>query len=318
MDQQLQERVARMFMPYASAQLDRVRDRGTRFVQYTTAEAALSILSQKEVWMRNASCMNDHSEGHHGLRKVLEAYRSPTGERFQAALNDVHEGLTVELANNFDALTPSMLSHTYLACFSEHADDEDDHGRLSMWRAYGGSNGVAIVMNNHPFITPSNALNAWTSPVAYIRESEFVEQLETVTVELRNNRDLLRQFQRENLVEGVRRMLAFAAVSMKHIGFQEEREWRVIYLPHLASSARLIEDHVAIRGVPQPIFKIPMKNFPEEGFTGAEPAELINRIIIGPTQFPIAIRSSLLARLYELKVPDADAKVVVSGIPLRC
>jgi hypothetical protein len=318
MSEDVGERVARILMPYAHRKLDEVREHGTRFVQYTTAEAALAILTKREVWMRNASCMNDYSETRYGLQRVLEAYASPPGQRFQAALNAIHGGLTDDLKARFDPFTPSMLSHTYLACFSEHRDDEDEHGRLSMWRAYGGATGVAIVMNNHPFVTPSDALNAWTSPVAYIRGIEFIQELDAIASDLETNVDWLRSIPRENLVEAVLRMLVFAAVSIKHIGFEEEREWRVVYLPNLVASARLIEDHLAIRGVPQPVFKIPLMNYPEHGFTGAEPHELINRIIIGPTQYPIAVRSSLLARLYELEVANPQEKVVISGIPLRC
>jgi hypothetical protein len=318
MSEDLAERLGRMLMPYANARVDEVRKSGTRFVQYTTAEAALAILTSREVWMRNASCMNDYSETRFGFQRVYEAYASPPGQLFQAALDGVHAGTTDELKKRFDPLAPSVLSHTYLACFSEHRDEEDQHGRLSMWRAYGGQTGVAIVMNNHPFVSPSDALNAWTSPVAYVRGIEFIEQLEAIAAQISANTEWLRQIPREQLVEAVTRMLIFSAVSMKHIGFEEEREWRVVYLPHVATSTKLIEAHVAIGGVPQPIFKIPLVNYPDEGFTGAEPRELINRIIIGPTQYPIAVQSSLLARLYDLKVPNPHEKVVISGIPLRC
>ncbi len=177
---------------------------------------------------------------------------------------------------------------------------------------------MAIVMNSQPFVSPSDALNAWTAPVAYVRGLEFIRQMERVTIAIQKETEFLRSIPRDDLVEAVARTLIFAAVSLKHIGFEEEREWRVVYLPHLAVSKRLIEDHVCIRGIPQPIFKIPMKDYPDEGFVGAEPPALINRIIVGPTQYPVAVRSSLVAQLIQLNVPDAHAKVVVSGIPLRC
>ena len=44
---------------------------------------------------------------------------------------------------------------TYLTSISEHRNKEDTFGRLSMWRAYGETTGVALVMNNSPFLTPS-------------------------------------------------------------------------------------------------------------------------------------------------------------------
>lgn len=312
------ERLTEILMPYAAQKLEEVRSGQRRFVQYTSAEAAVSILRTRRVWMRNASCMNDYSEMRYGLDRVLEAYASPPGQRFRQALDSIHPGLTDDLKARFDPLAPTLLSQTYIASFSEHDDAEDAHGRLSMWRAYGRQTGVAIVMNNRPFITPSDALNAWTTPVAYIRDLEFINQVDAVAASLEANSSWLNVIPKADFLNAVTLMLAFAAVSIKHIGFQEEREWRVVYLPNLYASARLEEDHVVITGVPQPIFKIPLVNYPEEDFTGAEPHELINRIIIGPTQFPVAVRSTFLALLYELGVPDPSSKVVCSGIPLRC
>jgi hypothetical protein len=252
------------------------------------------------------------------LSASLKRMRVHPGQRLQQALNSIHSGFTDELKSRFDPLAPAVLEHTYLTCVSEHRDDEDEHGRLSMWRAYGGATGVAIVMNSHAFVAPSDALNAWTTPVNYIRRHEFIRQLDGVADAVQADFSFLGSIPRDILVEAVARALIFAAVGLKHIGFEEEREWRVVHLPHLATSRRLVEDHISIRGIPQPIFKIPMVNYPEEGFTGAEPHELINRIIIGPTQYPVAVRSSLLARLYALKVPNPEHKIVVSGIPLRC
>lgn len=312
------ERLAELLMPYATQRTEAVSRNRTRFVQYTSAEAAVSILTTRRVWMRNATCMNDYTEMRFGLNKVIEAYASPAGMRLQQILNQIHPGLTDELQARFDPFAPSVLSHTYLSCFSEHRDDEDDHGRLSMWRAYGQATGVALVMNNHAFVTPSNALDAWSTPVIYIRDSELTHQFDRVARALEDNHVWLRAISRDDFLNALLSMLTFTAVSIKHIGFEEEREWRVVYLPGLYQSKRLEEDHVVIGGVPQPIFKIPLVNYPEEDFTGAEPSELINRLIIGPTQFPLAVRSTFLALLYKLGVPDPPSKVVCSGIPLRC
>lgn len=312
------ELLGETLMPHAAEQTARIAKDGTRFVQYTSASAAISILRDRRVWMRNTSCMNDWSEVRFGLDRVLEAYASPLGQSFQQVLNEFHPNLTDELKRRFDPLAPAMVAQTYISCFSEHRDDEDEHGRLSMWRAYGADTGVAMVMNNHAFITPSDALNAWTTPVMYIRGNELIEQIDQIAENLIRNRTILELIPREELLQSVIQMLAFATVSIKHVGFEEEREWRVVYLPTLYASARLEEDHVIVRGVPQPVFKIPLQNYPDQGFTGAEPRELINRIIIGPTQYPVAVRSTFWAMLDKAGVDDPGTKVICSGIPLRC
>jgi hypothetical protein len=45
-----------------------------KFVHYTTAEAALSIIRSKRLWMRNATCMADYSEVTHGYRYLTGAF----------------------------------------------------------------------------------------------------------------------------------------------------------------------------------------------------------------------------------------------------
>ena len=69
-----------------------------------------------------------------------------------------------------------------MTCISEHLEDEDNHGRLSIWRAYGGSTGVAMVMNSRAMFTESNALGAFTSPVQYANVETFGRELMALAV----------------------------------------------------------------------------------------------------------------------------------------
>jgi hypothetical protein len=103
----------------------------------------------------------------------------------------------------------------------------------------------------------------------------------------------------------------------KHPAFHEEREWRIIYQPKYKSSPHILHDLVSVRGIPQPICKIPLKNIPEEGLIGIELAELVDRIIIGPTQYPLAMYDAFVELLRDAGVADAEAKVYTSAIPLR-
>jgi hypothetical protein len=111
-------------------------------------------------------------------------------------------------------------------------------------------------------------------------------------------------------------MLRFAALCTKHPGFAEEKEWRVVYCPALEQSPYLMKDIAIVRGVPQPIYKIPFKDIPEAGFAGAIPA-MLSRIIIGPTQYPLALAEAFVELLAEAGVTEPDTKVRVSDIPLR-
>jgi hypothetical protein len=50
---------------------------------------------------------------------------------------------------------------------------EDTFGRLSMWRAYSEATGVALVMHNSVFLTPSDGLKAYASPAGYLNDEVF-------------------------------------------------------------------------------------------------------------------------------------------------
>jgi hypothetical protein len=100
-------------------------------------------------------------------------------------------------------------------------------------------------------------------------------------------------------------------------GFREEREWRVIYSPAYAKSDVLIPDIQSIRGVPQQIYKIPLKDIPDQSLVGIELHSLIDRVIVGPTQYPQATYGALVSLLEKAGMTDARKRVVVSDIPLR-
>jgi len=48
-------------------QFSAAADENVRFVHYTSAAAAVGIVSTKSIWMRNVTCMNDFSEIDYGL-----------------------------------------------------------------------------------------------------------------------------------------------------------------------------------------------------------------------------------------------------------
>jgi hypothetical protein len=112
-------------------------------------------------------------------------------------------------------------------------------------------------------------------------------------------------------------MLVMAAVSLKHEGFAEEREWRLVHFPHLDPSPMILQSIEVIDGTPQIICKIPLRDNPGENITGVEIPTLVDRVIIRPTAYPIAIYSAFVAALQGAGMTDAPSRVVVSGIPLR-
>ena len=332
MDEEAVERLWRLFFPNSYRQVERVRSKGTRFVHYTSAESGMAILRSNKMLLRNSTLMNDFSEVHHGMNCLGAAYRGSFGDRLKTLMKSVQEDLPDIVESNFGDQFSDVQSQTYLLSISEHGDLEhgdvleDTFGRLSMWRAYANKNGIAFVFNNTPFVSESNSINAFTSPVVYETPSTFERYFAEIVTGLENEIELVAsaggQFLHDSLISAFR----FAVQSTKHPSFREEREWRVIYSPTLLLKDGLIDENkiekiptevMILNGIPQRVYAIPFQNYPEDGFVGATIPELIDRVLIGPSQDAYPIAQAFVSELLRCGVENAHEKVIITGVPLR-
>lgn len=307
------------FHPLAAAQQEAMRGSNRSFVHYCSADSALSIIRNRTVWMRKSSLMNDFMEFEYGLSCLNSSLSSLDGSRFNDIINTPYPGLTDEVYESFNHWIPDMQENTYITCIAEHDPSEDVLGRLSMWRAYGGRRGVALVLNPRVFLTPSNALNAWTSPVAYLTQEsfheKFLELINSIEKDIERVAHAGRDFVRSMLYSCLRG----AVLCTKHPGFFEEREWRVVYSPASTPSDIIQPEVVNFKGVPQVIQKIPLKDMPDRGFFGADTSSLLRKIIIGPVEHyeALAMKEALLQELSSAGDTNSESKIVISDIPLR-
>jgi hypothetical protein len=312
------EKLNSILFPYAWRKRKAMMSRNGRFVHYTSAENALKIISNKCIWMRSTTCMMDYREVHHGY-DALRRYFADGANRdaFITALNGCSSGVAEQAVAQFDQSLQANQLQTYITS-SEHDDREDAHGRLSMWRAFGNSTArVAIVIKLDLEIGINLSLGAELSPVAYFTDREFADELNAVVANISANKDFLRSIDRSWLLASVHTMLTSAMVCLKHEGFEEEREWRVIHSPARHSPEHIQQSIEVVAGVPQRICKILLRSDAEVGLTGLNPNELIDRIIIGPTQYPFAMLDAFVSGLTDVGVADAAKRVVVSQIPVR-
>ena len=163
----------------------------------------------------------------------------------------------------------------------------------------------------------TQVLNVFSSPVEYQRPDEVAEKLHKIARNISNHTDFLKQVGPDAVKKAVLNMFLFGILCTKHPGFLEEREWRAIALPQMYPSQHYASAIEVIRGVPQRVLKLDFKNHPEQGFAGLAIPELIDRIIIGPCQFPKIIQVAFLELLQQAGVPNASERIITSGIPLR-
>jgi hypothetical protein len=263
--------------------------------------------------------MSDYREVNHGL-DALNRYlnRDNHQQALTAALNECSAGLADEAFASFKKHWQGTQLQTFITSISEHDDREDFHGRLSMWRAFGNSTArVAIVLNVDLNYGKNGALGAQLSPVAYLTDTGLAEEFDLVVSNIRRSKEYLRAVDRRWLLDMVVSMLTSAVVCLKHEGFHEEKEWRVIYSPQRFASPYIETSIEVVTGVPQRVYKIPLQNNPSAGLSGLEPDELIDRIIIGPTQFSWAMFEAFTAALTAVGIRNAGERVFFSQIPVR-
>jgi Protein of unknown function (DUF2971) len=310
-----------VFMNNYITRRDEVRDRDLRFVHYTTAENALKILKSEEFWLRRSSVMNDYSEIQHGENCVVNALKIHS-EKINNILDELKPGLAKKIGVLVDNLIDKAKQETFIASFAEHdttqGSHENEFGRLSMWRAYGGSTGAALVLRRESFFAESEpGSKLMTSPVNYSTVDEFAPEFLRMFERVEAQKAELQKLGDDLLVQWFSFSILFAVLSTKHRGFEEEKEWRLIYCPAIGQSSHVKITNETINGTPQRVCRFPLKNSAELNIDGVDIDQILERIIVGPCKFPMDAYDAFIAQLEESKIEEAYKRLHISFIPIR-
>lgn len=318
---ELSRRLGSIFMPHYMKQLAK-HFKGqdhARFVHYTSAESALNIIRSKRLWMRNTNCMADYREVQHGFDILGRFFEDDSRYKaFTTALDACAPGAASNALNRFVQVRKDIRFDTYIASISEHDADEDSHGRLSMWRAFGGSTTrVGLVLNVPLLSTATVPLNLLFSSVAYLSENAAHDVLLEVIENVTANCEFLRTLDQSVVTTAIFAMFVAGVVCLKHEGFREEREWRVIYSPKRAPATLMESSTEVVGGVPQFVYKIPLDATASGSIADLDFARLFDRLIIGPSSYPWPMYEAFVAALKLAGIADAESRVVASEIPIR-
>lgn len=301
-----------------------------KLVHYTSAIVAREIIEKEELWLRKTIFMNDYSELTYGKQYFDNLLEDP---EIMVILNNIlkpfldHNDNVVDFKVIYHALINGIEKKTYISCLSEHLPEEDTIGRLSMWRAYGNSSGIALVINPKIISKLENPFNML--PVTYSKEDfkiVFINNLKKIEDIIKNivkNKkpsdtsiiDLLLKLDLFNYIYNY-------VISLKHQGFWEEREWRIILSSSLSNATPTIPQKFIkrsienIKGNPEVIYKLNLK---ELSFINPKGESLLEKIIIGPTANAELLVESFSEMLKNKGFDDEQIKnmITVSNIPLR-
>ena len=141
--------------------------------------------------MRSTAVMNGVTAVTDGLDCLIRAYSSEPGAQLKEAIDACFSRFLSELTNLFGSWIPTI-KQTYIISVSEHPREEDPYGRLPMWRAHGGHTGVAFIFNA-PLARHSEALKAYSGPVAYFAGDRVAVDMSKIAAHLREQSELCRR-----------------------------------------------------------------------------------------------------------------------------
>ncbi|WP_349295228.1 DUF2971 domain-containing protein (plasmid) [Thioclava sp. 'Guangxiensis'] len=296
-----------------------------RIYHYTSSASLISIISRHELWLSDATFLNDKEE--------IILGRELARDRLQIALAEEKIPKVAEMLKRTISIFEERLPpQVYIACFSFEADD------LSQWRAYGGTEApVAIEFNRSPLML-GNVVDGIIDRVRYTDHDQKACFDETVAKYISTcHRDIEAALQAKpgQLPVDVDRELPLMAANLyhdiwqqvvlcKHQAFAAEREIRYVYTDHKPVADELLPD--TYRQEVKPLFRsragrivpfLKIKMLPlHPPRREDEPRKLpIRSVKIGPTPEPDLIERGVRMLL------DAngynDVEITHSSVPFR-
>lgn len=300
-----------------------------KLIHYTSATVAREIIEKEQLWLRKTTFMNDYSEIIYGKQYFDNLLEHP---KFAFILNNILKPFSyvknnlIDFKQIYHQIINNVEKKIYISCLSEHLPEEDTIGRLSMWRAYGNSSGVALVIN--PKLLEKLTPTFITSPIIYSTEKlteNLIKILKDIDAIIKKD---FKNIQKSDvllkkMIFSLSYVVYIYVITLKHKGFWEEREWRIIlslFFPeHIASAiaSKQIERSIEnIKGNPEVIYKLNLKKF---SFINPKGESLLEKIIIGPTANSEILVDSFSEILKNKGFDDEQIKnmITVSNIPLR-
>ncbi len=230
---------------------------------YTTQSGLLGILKSKEIWATHTQYLNDQREFSHALGVIRDELIQAKA-RFPG--NAVDRAFFTMMERTLRDSQRKAIENVCVCSFSEAGDI------LSQWRAYGGgASGFSIGFRGAFLRSISNHQGFWLVRCRYTEEEQRTLMrtlIDDVIAEVRG-----RTINAEEIGESLVTYLNRYAPILKHVSFQEEKEWRIISTPLDSTSPEF--DFRPGRSMVTPYYRIPL--------CGPGTEFEIDQLVVGPT-----------------------------------
>jgi|SRR5579862_6291573 len=184
---------------------------------YTNLPGLVGIVNDSEMWASNVSFLNDRRELLYGLDAAAKVVKSLSSrEKFNAWRKPLDKAIA--------RLKSGRIPNTYALCFCEKSD------LLSQWRGYGGSEqGISIVFDTNKLVDSLSKghFKASLFPVIY-GQLDAKSEIKYALTEKVAEFEASESDADDDRVEIAQSFLSELLPQFKHIGFQEEQEWRIV------------------------------------------------------------------------------------------
>jgi hypothetical protein len=289
------------------------------FIHYTSIHALEQIITKEEFWFSNPLLMNDLEEFKFGMTEGERLLNCSEEIRRACRTPENHKKLLQCFYDLNDKFNTIHLLNTYVMCFSEHTQNDDD-GLLSMWRGYGNSGSGAALVIDSAKIKPTQSTPFIIDKVHYGSKEKRKDWINNKLLSLAK---VIETHATEecDFIDAAKelfsRLICFALFT-KHHGFREEKEWRIVYFNDrdCNNSFKKYFGHMATKRGIEPKLKLPINAISELNSENISLGQLVKKIILGPTTCPLAV-GSMCQMLEKIGQLDLVNKVVLSEIPFR-
>lgn len=308
---------------------DRVSDQHDELFHYTTVPAFESIYKSRTFWATHYEGLNDSSELQLFRRKLDNSIRPIIREILAKqgySAGDIDTRVKQDAAIHLDDLHRLTfgergLRDTFICSFCTHdaGSAEARHGLLSQWRGYGVDGGVAIVLDTRGIEKlMEHERTTFAHPVNHIGNVIYDDEDAKVRNDFHLVFELLPKlvessYSNEKPDPSLEKMLEpflFGTTLVKHRGFREEQEVRIVVSPRPTNAESIFYKPADTKQTKEILYR--QKGDCEVRYIklfGVSPLP-IKRVIVGPSRF----QNLNHQKIYEL-VKCSDIKVVKSEIP---